>query len=63
MLNRKNRIAVTAKPTAQTLATMVQPAATITIGASSLVTAEPMLPAPKIPSAVPCLLAGNHLDT
>ncbi|MNV56463.1 hypothetical protein D3C71_1487470 [compost metagenome] len=63
MLNRKNSTAVIASATAHTLATIIQPAATITIGASSLVTAAPMLPAPKIPSAVPCLLAGKNLDT
>ena len=56
-------MAVTASPTAHSLATIIQPAATITIGASSLVTAEPMLPAPKMPSAVPCFSGGNHLDT
>ena len=56
-------MAITAKPTAHTLATIVQPAATITMGANSLVTAEPILPAPKIPSAVPCFSGGNHFDT
>ena len=36
---------------------------TITIGASSLVPAAPMLPAPNTPSAVPCFSGGNHFDT
>ena len=32
-------------------------------GATNLVTAAPTLPAPKMPSAVPWLSFGNHLDT
>ena len=63
LVNRKNSTAVIASPIAQKRATPCQPYATITIGASSLVTAEPMLPAPKMPSAVPCFSCGNHLDT
>ena len=38
---------------AQTFATPCQPKPTITKGATNLVTAAPMLPAPKMPSAVP----------
>jgi hypothetical protein len=48
---------------AHTLATIIQPPATITRGASSLVTAAPMLPAPNTPSAVPWRLAGKKRET
>ena len=37
-----------------------QPKATNRNGAPKLVTAEPTLPAPKIPSAVPCLAGSNQ---
>jgi len=46
-------MAITARASAQTSATAFQPNASITIGAKSLVTAEPTLPAPNTPSAVP----------
>ena len=48
---------------AQTRATVVQPKATITKGATNLVTAAPTLPAPKMPSAVPWRPRGYHLET
>ena len=32
-------------------------------GAANFVTAAPTLPAPKMPSAVPCFSLGNHLAT
>ena len=40
-----------------------QPKATRTSGAKNLVTAEPTLPAPKMPSAVPCFSGGYQRET
>ena len=62
MANQK-ATAVTSSASAQSLATACQPKATSTTGASSFVTADPTLPAPKMPSAVPCFSGGNHFDT
>jgi hypothetical protein len=44
-------------------ATLFQPQATMMNGARNLVTAAPTLPAPKMPSAVPCLSASYQRDT
>ena len=62
MVNQKIT-AVTTSATAQTCATIGQPNATMTVGAASLVTAAPILPAPKMPSAVPCFSGGYHFET
>ena len=53
----------TSSATAQMLATIFQPKATMITGARNLVTAAPTLPAPKMPSAVPCFSFGYHVDT
>jgi hypothetical protein len=55
--------AVTASTTAQICATACQPIATMTHGATNLVTAAPTLPMPKKPSAEPCRSCGYHLET
>jgi hypothetical protein len=54
---------MTASTLAQTCATVCQPKASITKGAANLVTAAPTLPAPKIPSAVPCLALPKNFET
>ncbi len=48
---------------AQISATACQPKATMTIGAKNFVTAEPTLPAPKMPSATPCFSGGYQRET
>ena len=50
--------AMTASAAAQISATLCQPQASSTKGATNLVTAAPTLPTPKMPSAVPCLPTG-----
>ena len=59
----QNTTAITASTAAQIWATASQPQATITSGAMNFVTAAPTLPAPKIPSAVPCRSLGYQCDT
>ncbi len=54
---------MTSSPTAQSCATIFHPKATMITGARNFVTAAPTLPAPKIPSAVPCFSFGNHRET
>ena len=59
MKNQK-AMAVTSMSTAYTFGTIAQPKATTMVGATSLVTAAPVLPAPKMPIARPWRCFGNQ---
>ena len=62
-VTRNETMAMPARARAQYRATASQPKASITNGAANLVTAAPILPAPKMPSAVPWRSFEKNLET
>ncbi|MNW01713.1 hypothetical protein D3C71_1973880 [compost metagenome] len=62
-VKNQNSTAVTNRIAENTLGTICQLAAAMIAGARNLVSAEPALPAPKMPMARPWLDVSNHLAT